>query len=149
MFYALRDEETLFDFCHCKKVCLIVLTTSVFVPWIIGTTKRKELHGSISTRGLSGTWGNKPDAIFRAYKMDFTCSIAEQKYSSFVLLLESKLADDVGKIDVDLYLLSKFVKASVSPYGKMHLDAQQVKSNHLLVGVINSLVFLHAFIFSY
>lgn len=93
-----------------------------------GTTKRKELHGSVSIHMLSGTWGDKPDdAIFHAYKMDFSCNIAEQKYSSFVLLLESKLADDVGNIEVDLYLLSKFVKASVSSCSQMHLDAQQVE----------------------
>ncbi|KAH6774267.1 hypothetical protein C2S51_012671 [Perilla frutescens var. frutescens] len=92
-----------------------------------GTTKRKELHGSIDIHMLSGTWGNKlDDAIFHAYKMDFSCNIAEQKYSSFLLLLESKLADDVGNIEVDLFLLSKFVKTSVSSCGQMHLDAQQV-----------------------
>lgn len=67
--------------------------------------------------------------------MDFACNIAEQKYSSFVLLLESELTDDVGNIEVDLYLLSKFVKASVSSCGQMPLDAQQVDPNvtrHLL-----------------
>lgn len=106
----------------------------MFIALLIGTTKRKELHGSVSTRILSGSWGNKlDDAIFHAYKMDFSCNIADQIYSSFVLLLESKLADDVGNIEVDLYLLSKFVKASVSSYGQMHLNAQQVGSNHLLV----------------
>ncbi|KAK4422330.1 Endoribonuclease Dicer3a [Sesamum alatum] len=90
-----------------------------------GTTKRKELHGSISIRMLSGTWGDD-SAIFHAYRMDFSCSIAEQKYSSFVLLLESKLDDDVGNIEVELYLLSKFVRAFVSSCGQIHLDAQQV-----------------------
>ncbi|XP_057810425.1 endoribonuclease Dicer homolog 3a-like [Salvia miltiorrhiza] len=93
-----------------------------------GTTKRKELHGSIRTRILSGTWGDKlGDVIFHAYKIDFACNIAEQKYSSFVLLMESKLADDVANIEVDLYLLSKFVKVSVSSCGQMHLDGQQVE----------------------
>ncbi|KAK6129787.1 hypothetical protein DH2020_036494 [Rehmannia glutinosa] len=92
-----------------------------------GTTKRKELHGSISIRMLSGTWGNKLDeSKFHAYKMDFACNIAEQKYSSFLLLLETELADDVGNIEVDLYLLSKFVRASVSSCGQVYLDAQQV-----------------------
>ncbi|KAL0372085.1 UNVERIFIED_CONTAM: Endoribonuclease Dicer3a [Sesamum calycinum] len=90
-----------------------------------GTTKRKELHGSISIRLLSGTWGDD-GAIFNAYRMDFSCNIAEQKYSSFVLLLASKLDDDVGNIEVELYLLSKFVRAFVSSCGQIHLDAQQV-----------------------
>ncbi|KAL0327603.1 UNVERIFIED_CONTAM: Endoribonuclease Dicer3a [Sesamum angustifolium] len=90
-----------------------------------GTTKRKELHGSISIRLLSGTWGDD-GAIFNAYRMDFSCNIAVQKYSSFVLLLASKLDDDVGNIEVELYLLSKFVRAFVSSCGQIHLDAQQV-----------------------
>ncbi|PIN18423.1 Ribonuclease III [Handroanthus impetiginosus] len=92
-----------------------------------GTTKRKELHGSISICMLSGTWGNKlDDTFFHAYKMDFSCNFPEIKYSSFVLLLETKLDDDVGNIEVDLYLLSKFVKASVSFSGQISLDSQQV-----------------------
>ncbi|XP_041994061.1 endoribonuclease Dicer homolog 3-like isoform X1 [Salvia splendens] len=92
-----------------------------------GTTKRKELQGSVRTRLLSGTWGDKlGDVTFHAYKMDFACNIVEQKYSSFVILLESELADDVGNMEVDLYLLSKFVKASISSCGQMPLDAQQV-----------------------
>ncbi|XP_020549446.1 endoribonuclease Dicer homolog 3a isoform X2 [Sesamum indicum] len=90
-----------------------------------GTTKRKELHGSISIRMLSGTWGDD-GAIFHAYRIDFSCNIAEQKYSSFVLLLASKLDDDVGNIEVELYLLSKFVRAFVSSCGEIHLDSQQV-----------------------
>ncbi|KAL0407818.1 UNVERIFIED_CONTAM: Endoribonuclease Dicer3a [Sesamum radiatum] len=64
--------------------------------------------------------------FFNAYRMDFSCNIAEQKYSSFVLLLASKLDDDVGNIEVELYLLSKFVRAFVSSCGQIHLDAQQV-----------------------
>ncbi|KAG6417141.1 hypothetical protein SASPL_119292 [Salvia splendens] len=92
-----------------------------------GTTKRKELHGSVRTRLLSGTWGDKlGDVTFHAYKMDFDCNIVDQKYSSFVLLLEGELADDVGNMEVDLYLLSKFVKASVSSLGQIPLDSQQV-----------------------
>ncbi|KAL3819081.1 hypothetical protein ACJIZ3_004986 [Penstemon smallii] len=94
-----------------------------------GTTKRKELHGSISIRMLSGTWGDKVDgAIFYAYKMDFSCNIPEQKYSSFVLLLETKLDDDVGNNEVHLYLISKFVESSISFCGQIHLDAQQMAS---------------------
>lgn len=94
---------------------------------LLGTTKRKELHGSIKIHLLSGTWGDKLDgAAFHAYKMDFSCNIAEQKYSSFVLLLETKLADDVGNIEVELYLLKKFVRASVSLCDQIYLDSEQV-----------------------
>ncbi|GER32493.1 dicer-like 3 [Striga asiatica] len=94
-----------------------------------GTTKRKELHGSVTVRNLSGTWGGKPNyAKFHAYKMDFCCSIAEQRYSSFVLLLEMKLDDDVGNLEVDLYLLSKSVKANVSSVGQVYLNPQQMEN---------------------
>ncbi|KAL8499337.1 hypothetical protein ACS0TY_022353 [Phlomoides rotata] len=91
-----------------------------------GTTRRKELHGSIGIHILSGTWGELEDVTLYAYKMDFSCNIAEQKYSSFALLLERKLDDDVWNIEVDLYLRKKFVKASVSSCDQIHLDAQQV-----------------------
>uniref|UniRef100_A0A5B7CE62 Uncharacterized protein n=1 Tax=Davidia involucrata TaxID=16924 RepID=A0A5B7CE62_DAVIN len=92
-----------------------------------GTTKRKELHGMTRICALSGTWGDKPDgAIFQAHKIDFSCNIADGHYSSFVLLIESKLDDDVGNVEVDLYLVSKFVKSSVSSCGQIHLSAEQV-----------------------
>ncbi|KAA8546198.1 hypothetical protein F0562_003063 [Nyssa sinensis] len=92
-----------------------------------GTTKRKELHGTTRIYALSGTWGDKPDgAIFHAHKIDFSCNISDRHYSSFVLLIESKLDDDVGNVEVDLYLVSKFVKSSVSSCGQIHLNAEQV-----------------------
>ncbi|XP_052209161.1 endoribonuclease Dicer homolog 3a isoform X2 [Diospyros lotus] len=93
-----------------------------------GTTKRKELHGTAWIRGLSGKWSLKHDtAIFHAYKICFSCNIPNVMYSSFVLLLESKLDDDVGNVEVELYLVSKFVKSSVSSCGEIHLDEQQVE----------------------
>ncbi|GJV15869.1 hypothetical protein Tco_1361192 [Tanacetum coccineum] len=62
-----------------------------------GTTKRKELHGTTPIRVILGTWGEKLDGVkFYAYKMSFTCSIANHIYSNSVLLLESKLEDDVA-----------------------------------------------------
>ncbi|KAG8381903.1 hypothetical protein BUALT_Bualt05G0021200 [Buddleja alternifolia] len=97
------------------------------LPSGAGTTKRKELHGSIGVRMLSGTWGDKLDgAMFHAYKMDFSCNIAKEFFSSFVFLLETKLDDDVGNIEVELYLLTKFVKSSISSCGQIYLDAQQM-----------------------
>lgn len=78
-------------------------------------------------RKLSGNWGDKDDgACFHAYKMEFSCSIAEVHYSSFLLLLESKLDDDVGNNQVDLFLLKKFVRCFVSFHGELYLDSQQV-----------------------
>ncbi|KAL2544711.1 Endoribonuclease Dicer-like protein 3 [Forsythia ovata] len=58
--------------------------------------------------------------------MDFSCSIAEVHYSSFLLLIESKLDDDVGNNQVELFLLKKFVRSFVSFHGQIYLDAQQV-----------------------
>ncbi|KAI3811509.1 hypothetical protein L1987_21233 [Smallanthus sonchifolius] len=93
-----------------------------------GTTKRKELHGTIPIRAVSGTWGDKLDdgADFYAYKISLKCSIVEVKFSSFVLLLESKLDDDVSNIEMELYLVSKSVNCKVSSCVKLHLNAEQV-----------------------
>ncbi|KAH0969724.1 hypothetical protein GBA52_028320 [Prunus armeniaca] len=91
-----------------------------------GTTKRKELHGTTCIHALCGTWGEKLDGeIFEAYKFDFFCNINET-YSGFVLLIESKLDNDVQNIEVDLQLISRMVRSSVSSCGKMHLSAKEV-----------------------
>ena len=106
---------------------LSLLRNSMFLVVFEGTTKRKELHGTTQTRALSGTWGEKLDGtIFQAYKIDFSCNIVDELYSGFVLLVESKLDDDVGNIEMDLYLISKFVKACVSSCGQVCLDSEQV-----------------------
>ncbi|XP_020236555.1 endoribonuclease Dicer homolog 3a isoform X2 [Cajanus cajan] len=92
-----------------------------------GTTKRKELHGMASIRALSGAWGDKLDgAKFHAYKFEFSCNIVSEIYSGFVLLIESKLDDDVGNVELDLYLVSKIVRASVSSCGQVDLNAEQM-----------------------
>nr|TKR65749.1 endoribonuclease Dicer-like 3-like isoform X2 [Populus alba] len=92
-----------------------------------GTTKRKELHGTTCIHALSGSWGEKLDgATFHAYKFDFSCSIVSEIYSGFILLIESKLDDDVGNIELDLYLVAKIVKSSISSCGVVHLDAAQM-----------------------
>lgn len=112
----------------------------MFLVVFEGTTKRKELHGTTQTRALSGTWGDKLDrAIFHAYKIDFSCNIVDELYSGFVLLIESKLDDDVGDIEIELYLVSKFVKASVSSCGQVCLDAGQVQLHicNLIYGLLH------------
>ncbi|KAM4077934.1 hypothetical protein ACJW30_12G177800 [Castanea mollissima] len=92
-----------------------------------GTTKRKELHGLTRIRALSGTWGETLDGIiFQAYKFDFSCTIIDEIYSGFVLLIDSRLDDDVGNVKLDLYLVSRMVKSSVSSCGQVHLDAEQI-----------------------
>ncbi|XP_022754727.1 endoribonuclease Dicer homolog 3 isoform X2 [Durio zibethinus] len=92
-----------------------------------GTTKRKELHGTTCIHALYGSWREKLDAVvFFAYKFDFSCNIVGVHYSGFILLIESKLADDVGNIELDLYLIGKMVKTCVSSCGQMHLDSEQM-----------------------
>lgn len=94
-----------------------------------GTTKRKELHGTASIQALCGSWGDKVDgAKFYAYKFDFKCNIAHELYSGFVLLMESKLDEDVGNLELDLYLISKTVKASVISCGQVDLDSEEVQN---------------------
>ncbi|CAH9128863.1 unnamed protein product [Cuscuta epithymum] len=93
-----------------------------------GTTKRKELHGTSSISALAGLWGEvEAEVNFQAYKMVFYSNDPEVNYSSFVLLMESKLDDDVGNIEVELYLLRRIVKASISSLGLITLDADQVR----------------------
>ncbi|AEE77844.1 dicer-like 3 [Arabidopsis thaliana] len=92
-----------------------------------GSKKRKELHGTTCANALSGTWGENIDgATFQAYKFDFCCNISGEVYSSFSLLLESTLAEDVGKVEMDLYLVRKLVKASVSPCGQIRLSQEEL-----------------------
>lgn len=102
-----------------------------------GSTKRKELHGRTAIRALAGTWGEQVEgATFQAYKFDFSCSVMYEVYSGFVLLIESKLDDDVGNFELELYLLSKTVKASVSFGGEVHLDAEQVNMSIFIIFIV-------------
>ncbi|XP_010541703.1 PREDICTED: endoribonuclease Dicer homolog 3 isoform X2 [Tarenaya hassleriana] len=92
-----------------------------------GTTKRKELHGTTCVNALSGTWGEKLDgAVFQAYRIDFSCDVARELYSSFVLLIESALDGDVGNVEINLYLVRKFVKASVSSCGQRYFTHEEM-----------------------
>uniref|UniRef100_A0A1J3J3H8 Endoribonuclease Dicer-like protein 3 n=1 Tax=Noccaea caerulescens TaxID=107243 RepID=A0A1J3J3H8_NOCCA len=92
-----------------------------------GSKKRKELHGTTRANALSGAWGENLDgALFQAYKFDFCCNISGDAYSSFSLLIESNLAEDVGNVEMDLYLVRKYVKASVSPCGQIHLSHEEM-----------------------
>ncbi|KAL9677647.1 hypothetical protein QQ045_005880 [Rhodiola kirilowii] len=93
-----------------------------------GTTKRKELHGTACVYALSGGWADSVDgATFYTYRMDFSCSIVDEQYSGFVLLIEAKLDDDVGSVQMDLFMHSnKQVKALVTPCGQVRLDAEQI-----------------------
>ncbi|ESQ45973.1 hypothetical protein EUTSA_v10010061mg [Eutrema salsugineum] len=92
-----------------------------------GSKKRKELHGTTCANALSGNWGENLDgAIFQAYKFDFCSNISWDAYSSFCLLIESSLADDVGNVEISLYLVRKYVKAALSPCGHIRLCQEEL-----------------------
>ncbi|CAH8391700.1 unnamed protein product [Eruca vesicaria subsp. sativa] len=92
-----------------------------------GSKKRKELHGITRANALSGSWGENLDgAVFQAYKFDFWSNISGDAYSSFSLLIESTLADDVGNVEIGLYLVRKYIKASVSPCGPIRLSHKEM-----------------------
>jgi len=92
-----------------------------------GTTKRKELHGTATISALSGAWlHQKVGLVLQGYKLNFVCDKVDQKYASFVLLIDAVLDKDVACVDIDLYLVGKMVKAFVSPCGPIQLDAEQV-----------------------
>lgn len=92
---------------------------------------------------MSGTWGEKLDgAVFYVYKFDFSCDIVTELYSGFILLIESELADDVGNIELELYLVSKRVKASVSSCGQVRLNGGQVHHKFISFRKSNMVPFL-------
>ncbi|KAB2049914.1 hypothetical protein ES319_A13G209300v1 [Gossypium barbadense] len=125
---AFKGKDPIFDSVQTGTIWLITMIDfRVHLLNFRITTRRKEQHGTTQIRALSGSWGEKADAlVFFAYKIDFSCNVVSDVYSEFVLLIESKLADDVGNIEVDLYLIGKIAKARVSFYGKVHLDAVQI-----------------------
>lgn len=93
-----------------------------------GTTKRKELHGTTTVYAMSGTWAHeKAGVTLQGYKLNFTCDRVGQNYAAFVLLIDTILDEDVASVEMDLYLVDKTVKASVSPCGPIQLDMEQVE----------------------
>lgn len=98
----------------------------------VGTTKRKELHGTTRVCGLSGTWASERTAInLQGYRMKFLCDQVGQKYSDFVLLIDKTIAHEAANLDIELFLHDKMVKASVSPCGLFELDVQQMEQAKL------------------
>nr|XP_043619633.1 endoribonuclease Dicer homolog 3-like [Erigeron canadensis] len=93
-----------------------------------GSEKKKELHGITPIRAISGSWGDRiNDCVdFYGYKVSFTCDIVDVKFSSLVLLVESKLDEDVEDVQMNLYIGSNVVKCKVFSYVKLHLNAHQV-----------------------
>lgn len=108
-----------------------------------GSKKRKELHGTTRANALSGIWGENLDgAIFQAYKLDFWSNISGDAYSSFSLLIESTLADDVGNVEMSLYLVRKYIKASVSHCGQIRLSHEEVPPTLWSMGYLYSFLFI-------
>nr|CDM85593.1 unnamed protein product [Triticum aestivum] len=103
----------------------------------VGTTKRKELHGTTRVCGLSGTWASERTAVkLQGYRMKFLCDQVGQKYSDFVLLIDKTIAHEAANLDIDLFLHDKMVKASVSPCGLFELDVQQIEQAKLFQALL-------------
>lgn len=98
---------------------------------LAGTTKRKELHGTINVHGLSGNWIHGSEtATLNTYRFDFVCDQEGEIYAGFVLLMESVLDDDVANSKIDLFLIpNKMVYTTVTPCGKIQLNKEQVVDN--------------------
>lgn len=95
---------------------------------LAGTTKRKELHGTINVHGLSGNWIHESETvILNAYTFDFRCDQEGELFAGFVLLMESVLDDDVARSEIDLFLIpNKMVYTTMTPCGKIQLNKEQV-----------------------
>jgi endoribonuclease Dicer len=93
-----------------------------------GTTKRKELHGTINAIALSGSWIHESENVMlNTYRFDFVCDQEGENYAGFVLLMESALDDDVACSNMDLFLIpNKMVYTTVTPCGKVQLNRKQV-----------------------
>ncbi|XP_025817136.1 endoribonuclease Dicer homolog 3a-like isoform X3 [Panicum hallii] len=103
----------------------------------LGTTKRKELHGTTKVLSMSGSWASDRSVTkLQGYKLNFICDQVGQKYSDFVLLIDANIAKEAATLDIDLYLHDKMVKASVSPCGPLELDAQQMEQAKLFQALL-------------
>ncbi|KAL6883304.1 hypothetical protein ACP4OV_010718 [Aristida adscensionis] len=93
-----------------------------------GTTKRKELHGTINAHALSGTWIHDSETVtLHTYRFDFRCDQEGENYAGFVLLMESALDDDVAHSEIDLFLIpNKMVYTTITPCGKIQLNKEQL-----------------------
>ncbi|XP_047049658.1 endoribonuclease Dicer homolog 3a-like [Lolium rigidum] len=107
----------------------------------VGTTKRKELHGTTGVRALYGTWALEKNVVkLQGYRLKFSCNQVGQRYSDFVLLVDATLEIEGDNLDIDLYLHDKMVKASVSPCGLLELGVQQMEQAKLFQALMfNSL----------
>ncbi|XP_062207830.1 endoribonuclease Dicer homolog 3a isoform X2 [Phragmites australis] len=113
----------------------------------VGTTKRKELHGTTKILAISGTWAsNRSVTKLQGYKLNFVCDQAGQKYSDFVLLIDASIAKEAATLGIDLYLHDKMVKASVSPCGPFELDVRQTERAKLFQGLLFNGLFGKLFI---
>ncbi|KAG0495856.1 hypothetical protein HPP92_000547 [Vanilla planifolia] len=87
-----------------------------------------EIDGKTKDSAGIGTWAHKEagSITLNGYKIKFQCNLANTKYSGFILLLDAILDEDVC-VDLNLHLVGKMVKASVSPCGPIQLEIEQVQ----------------------
>ncbi|KAF2285070.1 hypothetical protein GH714_037736 [Hevea brasiliensis] len=122
-----KQRDQLFDFI--RSEWLMTNTTINRDPDVqsLKTCAAEETKAYIvNATGASVTADSSVNLIYRYCEKLPGDSIATEMYSGFILLIESKLDDDVGNVELDLYLVRKIVRASVSSCGQVHLDAEQM-----------------------
>ncbi|KAK3162796.1 hypothetical protein QOZ80_1BG0093880 [Eleusine coracana subsp. coracana] len=138
-------ERLMTAFLHTVKSChgkfWARLITAHLVQVYVCTTKRKELHGTTRVLAMSGTWSSDSVTELQAYKLNFICDQVGQKYSDFVLLINTEIAEEAATLNINLYLHDKMVKASVSPCGPIELDARQMEQAKLFQGLLFNALF--------
>ncbi|BFI23519.1 endoribonuclease Dicer [Marchantia polymorpha subsp. ruderalis] len=95
-----------------------------------GTTKQKELHGTVVATKLRGSWGTTDKGhTFHAYSLIFSPEEHETiVYANFAFLVETKLDDDVARLEVELALKAgKMGRAKFYPAGEVALTREQIK----------------------
>jgi hypothetical protein len=107
-------------------------------PNFVGTTKRKELHGTINVHPLLGTWIHEGETVtLNVYRLDFHCEQEGENYAGFILLMESLLDNDVARSEMDLFLIpNKRVYTTVTPCGKIQLNEEQVVQKVILLAFL-------------
>ncbi|EFJ29552.1 hypothetical protein SELMODRAFT_91347, partial [Selaginella moellendorffii] len=94
----------------------------------LGSTKLKELFPSIKSTTYQRQWiTTSTDIILHIYALIFHPEENGSTYTNFGLLFDAALDDDVGNIEVNLYLTkNRAVKAKLSSAGQRRVDSVQL-----------------------
>ncbi|XP_024528687.1 endoribonuclease Dicer homolog 3a isoform X2 [Selaginella moellendorffii] len=94
----------------------------------LGSTKLKELFPSIKSTTYQRQWiTTSTDIVLHIYALIFHPEENGSTYTNFGLLFDAALDDDVGNIEVNLYLTkNRAVKAKLSSAGQRRVDSVQL-----------------------